>query len=124
MTTDPTEEPPAAVPARATRDGEVPARWSWTERTVWTARMVTALETGVKGGRWYSLMDKVYAPATLRAAFERVKANRGAAGVDHVTVETYAQALGANLTALAEAHERPQSGGDHRGGQPEAARMV
>jgi hypothetical protein len=41
--------------------------------------MLTALEQGVKGGRWYTLLDKVYAESTLRAAFARVKANRGVA---------------------------------------------
>ena len=35
-------------------------RWAWVEPTAWTTRMLTALETGVKGGRWFSLMDKVY----------------------------------------------------------------
>jgi RNA-directed DNA polymerase len=29
------------------------------EDAVWTERMVSALVNGVKGGRWYSLMDKV-----------------------------------------------------------------
>ena len=65
--------------------------------------MLTALETGVKGGRWYSLMDKVHAAANLRAAFTRVKANGGAAGVDHVTVADFEVHLDANLTALGEA---------------------
>ena len=31
--------------------------------------MLAALETGVKGGKWYSLMDKVWHPATLAAAW-------------------------------------------------------
>ena len=31
------------------------------EASVWTERMVAALENGVKGGTWYSLMDKVCA---------------------------------------------------------------
>ena len=31
--------------------------------------MLTALEEGVKGGRWYSLMDKVSALRTLQAAW-------------------------------------------------------
>jgi len=31
------------------------------EPSVWTERMLTALETGIKGSKWYSLMDKVYA---------------------------------------------------------------
>jgi RNA-directed DNA polymerase len=51
--------------------------------------MLTALETGVKGGRWFSLMDKVYAPANLAAAWKRVRSNRGAAGVDHQSVEGF-----------------------------------
>ena len=40
---------------------------------------------------------------TLRAAFARVKANRGAAGVDHVTVAMYEARLDANLAALSTA---------------------
>jgi RNA-directed DNA polymerase len=89
------------------------ARWAWVAPEVWTERMLTALERGVKGGRWYTLMDKVAALPTLRAAFARVKANRGAAGVDHVTVAMYARRLDANLTELATALQtgtyRPQA---------------
>lgn len=91
---------PTAVPTGASPVGAVRARWAWTAPEVWTERMLTALETGVKGGRWYTLMDKVCALPTLRAAFTRVKANRGAAGVDHVTVAMYAARLDANLAAL------------------------
>jgi len=43
--------------ARAKQGGEVCARWAWTEGSVWTARLLTALENGVKGGVWHSLMD-------------------------------------------------------------------
>ena len=32
--------------------GEANTRWSWTESSVWTDAMLTALENGVKGGRW------------------------------------------------------------------------
>ena len=75
--------------------------------------MLTALEEGVKGGRWYTLMDKVAALPTLRAAFARVQANRGAAGVDHVTVAMFAQRLDARLATLATALQtgtyRPQA---------------
>jgi hypothetical protein len=35
--------------------------------------MLTALENGVKGGVWYSLIDKVYAKANLEAAFRCVE---------------------------------------------------
>ncbi len=52
--------------------------------------MVLALENGVRGGRWYTLMDKVYAPAALAVAWARVQANRGAAGVDGVSVARFA----------------------------------
>jgi RNA-directed DNA polymerase len=103
---------PTPVPHGATPVGAVRARWAWTAPEVWTERMLTALEQGVRGGRWYTLMDKVYALPTLRAAFARVKANRGAAGVDHVTVAMYEARLDANLhglsTALRDGTYRPQ----------------
>jgi RNA-directed DNA polymerase len=51
--------------------------------------MVSALENGVKGGRWYSLIDKVSAPATLEAAWDKVQANDGAAGVDRQSIERF-----------------------------------
>jgi RNA-directed DNA polymerase len=95
------ETKPVVVPAMATQVGEVRARWAWTEPAVWTERMLTALEQGVKGGKWFSLIDKVYRPANLRNAFARVKANKGAAGVDHQSIEMFEQHLEANLERLA-----------------------
>ena len=80
--------------------GETKSRWDWVEREVWTERMLKALETGVKGGVWFSLMDKVYRKGNLRRAFEKVKRNRGAAGVDHVTVERFEQQLEQQLERL------------------------
>jgi RNA-directed DNA polymerase len=64
--------------------------------------MLAALEQGVKGGMWYSMIDKLHSEATLRMAFTQVAANRGAAGVDHVTVERYAKDADANLRRLSE----------------------
>jgi RNA-directed DNA polymerase len=96
------ETAPAAVPSGATQAGEVRARWAWTEPTVWTERMLTALEEGVKGGVWFSLIDKVYALRTLSAAWQHVKANDGAAGVDHVTVAMYERDLERNLAMLSQ----------------------
>jgi RNA-directed DNA polymerase len=52
--------------------------------------MLAALENGVKGGQWFSLIDKVYRAETLRAAWQKVKANGGAAGVDGQSVERFA----------------------------------
>ena len=105
----------SAVPVRAKRGAEAGGRsrdWSWAEAAVWTERMVSALENGVKGGRWYSLMDKVSAPATLAAAWARVRANGGAAGVDGVSIERFAARSEAYLaelsTALREGSYRPQ----------------
>jgi RNA-directed DNA polymerase len=83
---------PVSVPA-AKQTGEVRARWAWAEPNVWTERMLTALEDGVKGGKWFSLIDKVSAPRVLRWAFSRIKANGGAAGVDHQTIAMYEQQL-------------------------------
>lgn len=79
---------------------EIAARWAWVEPSVWTPRMLAALETGVKGGTWFSLIDKVYALPTLRAAFAKVKANAGAAGIDHQTIEMFERHLEANLQTL------------------------
>src|ERR1700732_4411256 len=99
-----------AVSAR-TKQGAEARDWSWVEASMWTDRMVSALENGVKGGRWYSLMDKVHAPATLAAAWEKVQANAGAAGVDGQSVERFERAEQAYLaelaTALREGSYRP-----------------
>ena len=64
--------------------------------------MLTALEQGVKGGTWYSLIDKVHPEATLRAAFHDVAANRGAPGCDHVTIEQFADDLDGELRRLSD----------------------
>ena len=69
--------------------GDVHARWAWTEPSVWTKRMLAALEKGVKGDVWFSLIDKVYSQANLESAYAKVCANKGAAGVDHVTLERF-----------------------------------
>jgi RNA-directed DNA polymerase len=101
---------PVAVPVMAKRAGDVQEPpgmkttrdWAWTEPTVWTARMLAALEVGVKGGKWYSLIDKLHPGTTLSSAFEQVKDNTGAAGVDHVTIAQFANGLDANLERLSD----------------------
>jgi len=52
--------------------------------------MVSALGNGVKGGRWFSLIDKIRRPATLDIAWQRVARNKGAAGVDGQSIERFA----------------------------------
>ncbi len=91
--------------------------WSWVEASVWTGRMVSALENGVKGGVWYSVMDKVYAPATLAAAWAKVRANGGAGGVDKQSVERFAAHADEYLAELSRALRE----GDYR---PAAIRRV
>src|SRR3954451_15970524 len=96
----PREQRPSLVPTTAQQDGDVRARWGWTEPAVWTERMLTALEEGVKGGKWFRLIDKVYAERNLLAGYGKVAANRGAPGVDHVTVEAFGNDLEASVAKL------------------------
>ncbi len=79
---------PTPVP-QAKQVGDTQSRWIWVEPSVWTERMLTALEQGVRGGVWFSLIDKVYSIHNLWAAWAKVHANRGAAGVDHVSVKEF-----------------------------------
>jgi RNA-directed DNA polymerase len=107
------EERPVAVPPGARRAGEAQGRWPWVEPSIWTERMLTALEQGVKGGKWFSLIDKITPETTLHEAFRQVATNRGAAGVDHVTVAMYEGRLDENLRRLSErlreGHYQPQA---------------
>ncbi len=95
-----TENASAIVPEGATQAGETVRKWDWVEPSVWTDRMLAALEHGVKGGKWFSLIDKVYFTANLCAAVDKVHSNKGVPGVDHVTVEMFVQDLEANLVKL------------------------
>lgn len=81
----------AEVTNRSMRVASDPATtWSWIDRNIWTDRMLAALDNGVQGGKWFSLIDKVYRPATLQAAWQQVLRNKGAAGIDRVSVERFA----------------------------------
>ena len=80
---------PVTVPFAATPAREPPAVRAWANPTVWTERMLTTLEQGVRGGRWHTLIDKVYSPSNLWAAAGQVIGNQGAAGVDRQTVERF-----------------------------------
>jgi hypothetical protein len=63
------------------------------------------------------LVDKVYQPKNLRAAWERVKANRGSGGVDGQSLEAFEQGLDDNLQRL---HEELRTDGY----QPQPVRRV
>jgi RNA-directed DNA polymerase len=126
-----TQGQPTAVPkaqgkpsaARATQAGKDPtarerrARWEWVQASIWTDRMLAALENGVKGNVWFSLVDKVYNPKNLWAAWCKTARNKGSAGVDDITIEQYEREAEANLAWVA---------GQLRAGQyqPEAIRRT
>lgn len=86
---------PAEVPVEAKQAGEAEAnrtrreRWSWAPASVWTDRMLATLEEGVKGGVWYSLIDKVWSPRNLWSAWSETAANKGAPGVDGISIADY-----------------------------------
>jgi RNA-directed DNA polymerase len=99
----PDETQPAGVPARATQAGEAsPKDWEWVERHVWTERMLEALAKGVKGGVWFTLIDKVHRPSTLYAAWAGVKRNGGSAGSDHQRIEAFEKDLAGEIARLSE----------------------
>jgi RNA-directed DNA polymerase len=79
--------------------------------------MLAALENGVKGGKWFSLIDKVYRKQTLRAAWQKVEGKEGAAGVDRQSVEQFEARAEQYLEELEQALRR----GEYR---PEPIRRV
>ena len=87
-----TEHIPATVPP-AQQAGETLAAWRWVQPCAWTIRMLTALIQGVKGQKWFRLYDKVFSERNLWASFQRVLRKKGAAGVDHVTVDEFERRL-------------------------------
>ena len=59
----------AKVSGKTKQARDIHYRWSWVEPHVWTKRMLTALENGVKGGVWFSLIDKVFARESLQTGY-------------------------------------------------------
>lgn len=57
-------------------------------------------ERGEVMKKWYSLIDKVYSIKNLHEAYKRVRANKGAPGLDGETVEEYGENLEQNLKQL------------------------
>ena len=96
------EVQPPQVAEGPKQGGDAQARWSWVEPVVWTDRMLAALEQGVKGGVWFSLIDKVTSIRALGAAWQRVQANRGSGGVDRETVQQFSRRVETGLNDLSE----------------------
>lgn len=96
------EEPSETVPAGDKQAEEDLWQRHKAERGVWTEPMLEALERGVKGNKWFSLIDKVWSGRTLEQAWEKVKSNAGACGMDGITIDRYAKDSQNRLLAVKE----------------------
>jgi len=70
---------------------EVAPQWAWTEASVWTERMLATLERGIKGDKWYSLMDKVWKMENLQSAVAKVARNKSPHKPDGQRCRRYAE---------------------------------
>jgi RNA-directed DNA polymerase len=77
-------------------------RWEWVEHSVWTDRMLSTLERGIEGGRWFALIDKVYRKESLRSAYYQVWRNGGSAGIDGQSVRQFEAREEQNLDQLSQ----------------------
>jgi RNA-directed DNA polymerase len=62
--------------------------------------MLTTLERGVKGGKWFSLIDKAWNPRNLESSWQKVERNGGAAGVDRQSVAQVARHAASHLERI------------------------
>jgi RNA-directed DNA polymerase len=100
------EEPPPEVPGVDKQGGEDLWQRHKAQRGVWSEKMLVALEMGVKGNKWFSLIDKVSRLEVLELAWEQVQSNAGACGVDGITVERFAKDSQKRLLAVSEQIKR------------------
>lgn len=80
------QDTPPQLAEKPQEGGDIRSRWEWVEAEVWTERMLAALETGVKGGKWFRLIDKVWSTKNLQRALAKVVENGGSAGIDRQSV--------------------------------------
>ena len=62
--------------------------------------MLQTLENGVKGGKWFSLIDKVWKKANLSAAWFKTFVKDGSAGIDGQSVKQFTAQLGKEMDKL------------------------
>jgi RNA-directed DNA polymerase len=96
------EEPSAPVPEGDKQAEEDLWQRHKAERGVWTKPMLEALEGGLKGNKWFSLIDKISSERTLQLAWEKVRRNAGACGVDGITIGRFEQDSQSRLLAVKE----------------------
>ena len=95
-----TPSPVAGREPAPPQGGEIGARWAWVEASVWTSRMLKALETGLEGGKWFRLIDKVWSEENLQSALKQVLRNGGSAGVDGRSVAAVARQSAEEIATL------------------------
>ena len=83
------EKQPREVPEKDKQTGEALRQKLGAEPCVWTERMLAALQSGVKGGKWFSLHDKSCHFRTLQRAWEQVSQRKGSGGIDGVTIADF-----------------------------------
>lgn len=93
---------PKEVPQRANHGGEAPGLRErlGAEPCIWTDRMLAALVNGVKGGKWFSLKDKLYREETLRAAAEKVCSKRSKGKGEQRNIERFRRNLEREIANL------------------------
>ena len=111
------EEPSPVVPDGDKQGEEDLWQRHKAERGVWSEKMLEALERGIKGNKWFSLIDKVDSERTLGLAWEKVKTNAGSCGVDNITVAAFAKDSQRRLLVVKEQLKR----GDY---QPKPVKRV
>lgn len=85
---------------QAKQGREIPPQWEWTEAGVWTERMLATLERGIRGGKWYSLDDKVWKMENLQRAVEKVAAGKSPKKADGRKCRRYAEQSAQRLPQL------------------------
>lgn len=96
------EEPPPSVPEKDKQGGDDPWQRCGAQRGVWSEKMLATLTAGVKGNKWFSLIDKVTRLDVLELAWAKVQSNAGACGADGITVERFGKDSQKRLLAVKE----------------------
>src|ERR1700733_9898631 len=78
------------------------ARWAGGDPGVWPDSILGGLERGIKGGKWFALIDKVYELKNLQSSFWKVWRNAGSAGIDGQSVKNFEAREEQQLLELAE----------------------
>src|SRR5947207_851824 len=89
---------PGVPQAKQGREGA--HQWAWTEAEVWNERMLANLERGITGGKWYSLMDKVWKMVNLKRAVQKVARGKSRKKADGRKCRRYAEESAQRLAGL------------------------